>query len=90
VRQEDIDEFTKIADKMGEALAEFREAIRDLDHVIDQSPVQDKGLPMSVEEIGALTTITDKMSRAITWGLTIHLGPIEEIIEHNLTERNGS
>jgi hypothetical protein len=86
VKQEDIDELTKIADRMSGALAEFRQAIRDLDHVVDQSPVQDKGQPMSTEEIGALSTITDKMSRAITWGLTIHLGSIEEIIEQNLTE----
>jgi len=88
VKQEDIDELTKVADKMGEALAEFREAIRDLDHVVDQSPVQDKGRPMSTEQIGALSAVTDKMSRAITWGLTIHLGTIEEIIEQNLTEGN--
>ena len=88
MKQEDIDELTKVADKMGEALAEFREAIRDLDHVVDQSPVQDKGRPMSTEQIGALSAVTDKMSRAITWGLTIHLGTIEEIIEQNLTEGN--
>lgn len=87
MKQDDIDALTRTANLMDEILRGIRNEIKDLDRVVDRSPVGDKGQPMSVPEINYLATVAARM-RCEARGLTEQIEKIDHIVGRNLSDRN--
>lgn len=88
MREEDTKAMTLIADAMDKALREFRQAIKNLDRVVDASPVANKGQPMTFEEMRELAEIAVGMRQTVSEGLEPGMFAIAEIIRGNMAEGN--